>query len=323
MPKHVLVVDDHAPWRGQIRELLHLTGAWQVSGEASDGGEAIAKAEALRPDVILLDIELPSMNGIEAAKGILSSDPGARILFVSAHRSWDIVDAALATGARGYLLKTFVADELLAAMETVVAGGRFISPVLTGRSVDRTTLTSSAPCSRFHEAGFYTEDTFLLDEYARFAGGALVAGSAVLLVAIESRRQAVYQRLETRGVDVELAISQKRLLPMDVAETLATFMVDGWPDEARFWEGGHSLITDAWRASAGQHPRVAACGECAASLVRDGRADAAVRLEQLWDDFARTYNVDIFCGYSAQVARDDAAGAFARICATHSAVHSR
>ena len=98
MSKQILVVDDHASWRRQTRSLLQTTTAWETCSEASDGREAIQQAEALRPDLILLDVELPSLTGIEAAREILRARPDSRILFVSTHQSWDIVGAAMRTG---------------------------------------------------------------------------------------------------------------------------------------------------------------------------------------------------------------------------------
>ena len=147
--------------------------------------------------MILLDVELPTLNGIEAARRILTSNPDSRILFVSGHRSWDIVDAAMGTGARGYLLKTSAVEELVPAMETVAAGGRFISPALTGRRVDPSrTHVARANLSRCHEVWFYSDEALLVDGYARFVEAALGAGKAVVFVAIDSRRKAVHQRLQ-------------------------------------------------------------------------------------------------------------------------------
>ena len=102
-----------------------------------DGIDAVEKAHALDPDLILLDIGLPRLDGIQAARQILSTHPGARILFVSEHQSPDIVDAALATAAGGYLVKSEAGRELFFAMDAVVNGSCFISSRLTG-SIDAT-----------------------------------------------------------------------------------------------------------------------------------------------------------------------------------------
>ena len=113
-------------------------------------------------------------------------------------------------------------------------------------------------------------------------------------------------------------------MPADVVDTLSTFMMNGWPDEALFWKAAAGLVVGAAGASKGGHPRVAACGECAPMLWREGRAEAAIRLEQLWDNLARTYDVDILCGYSSDGRLHQEEGRiFQRICASHSAVHSR
>jgi len=108
---------------------------WEVVGEASDGPEAIQTIGALTPDLVLLDIGLPSLNGIEVARRILANDPGARILFLTEHRSPDVAEAALETGAGGYLVKSDVGKELLPAMDAVAKGERFVSSTVK-RSLD-------------------------------------------------------------------------------------------------------------------------------------------------------------------------------------------
>src|SRR4051794_1090262 len=105
MSDRVLVVDDHEPWRRQMELLLRKSGRWLLAGEAADGLSGVEQAAALAPDLILLDVELPGIHGLEAGRRILERDPATRILFVSAHASWDIAAAALGIGAMGYILK--------------------------------------------------------------------------------------------------------------------------------------------------------------------------------------------------------------------------
>jgi DNA-binding NarL/FixJ family response regulator len=131
----VLVVDDYEPWRRHIESALQACPRWQVVGEAADGLDAVQKAQALQPDLILLDVGLPGLNGIEAARRILALDPDRRILFLSENRSWDIVEAALGVGGPGYVLKSDAGRDLLAAMDAVVEGRRFISRSLDGASL--------------------------------------------------------------------------------------------------------------------------------------------------------------------------------------------
>ncbi len=235
-------------------------------------------AGALEPDLILLDVGLPGMSGIEAARRILALTPDARILFVSAHRTWDIVEVAFATGARGYVLKDDAGHELLPAMSAVIEGKRFVSATLTGRSVDGTTGRQHPPGPR-HEVGFYSDDSRLVEAYTRFAKAALDAGRALILAAPDSRRDEVHRGLHALGVDVERALLERRLLSIDIHTALSPFMVDGWPDEARFWKSGTSLVARAVGAARCTPPGLAACGECSASLLSQGHVEAAIRLE--------------------------------------------
>ena len=126
----VLVVDDHELWRGHVRAALKDHRRWSIVAEASNGIEAIEKAAALRPDVILLDIGLPVLSGMAAARQILASDPQSRIIFVSANGSPAMVEAAIRMGVQGYLLKSD-AHQFVAAMDAISRGEAFISEGLT------------------------------------------------------------------------------------------------------------------------------------------------------------------------------------------------
>jgi DNA-binding NarL/FixJ family response regulator len=126
-PIRVLVVEDFVPFRRFICSTLGKKGELQVIGEASDGLEAVHKAEELQPDLILLDIGLPTLNGIEAARQIRILAPDAKIIFVSQESSADVVQEALGLGAWGYVVKTQAGSDLLAAVETVLLEKQFVS----------------------------------------------------------------------------------------------------------------------------------------------------------------------------------------------------
>jgi DNA-binding NarL/FixJ family response regulator len=123
----VLVADDFAPWRKLLHSILQEKPELKVVCEVSDGLEAVKKARELQPDLILLDIGLPSLSGIEAARQIRTIAPKAKILFVSENYSMDIARSTLSAGGCGYVIKSDAGSELLAAVEAVFLGRQFVS----------------------------------------------------------------------------------------------------------------------------------------------------------------------------------------------------
>jgi DNA-binding NarL/FixJ family response regulator len=129
----VLVVEDSEPFRRFIRSTLEKRPELQIVGEVSDGLEAVHKVEELQPDLILLDIGLPTLNGIDAARRIRKVSPHSKILFVSQESSTDVAQEALDLGALGYVVKVHAGRELLVAVEAVRQGRRFVSAGLAVR----------------------------------------------------------------------------------------------------------------------------------------------------------------------------------------------
>jgi DNA-binding NarL/FixJ family response regulator len=128
----VLIVDDFAPWRGFVIEHLQQQPHVRVLGHAADGLEGVQKAEELQPDLILLDISLPKLNGIEMARKVRNLVPKAKILFLSSNADPDVVRAAFCAGGAGYVLKVDAGAALLAGMEAVLLGRQFVSSSLIG-----------------------------------------------------------------------------------------------------------------------------------------------------------------------------------------------
>jgi DNA-binding NarL/FixJ family response regulator len=115
----ILIADDHEVARAGIRSLLEGHAGWEVCGEARDGREAVALASQLKPEILLLDIGMPNLNGLDAARQILEMMPEARILILTIHDSEQIVREVLAAGARGFLLKSDAGRDLVAAVEAL------------------------------------------------------------------------------------------------------------------------------------------------------------------------------------------------------------
>lgn len=128
----ILLVDDFEPWRSFVASLLQKNPEWQIVGEASDGLEAVQKAKEFQPDLIVLDLGLPKLNGIEAAPSIRKVAPESKILFLSENRDSEVVAAALSAGGHGYVVKSDGASELLLAVQAVLQGKRFVSSTFAG-----------------------------------------------------------------------------------------------------------------------------------------------------------------------------------------------
>ena len=128
----MLLVDDFGAFRATISLLLKKKPGLQIVAEASDGIEAVEKSRQLQPDVILLDIGLPKMNGIAAAQQIREVAPKSKIIFVTQETSADVMKEAIGLGAMGYVVKAKVESELLKAIELVLEGKQFIGSGLTG-----------------------------------------------------------------------------------------------------------------------------------------------------------------------------------------------
>ena len=330
-PVRVLVVDDYEPFRRFICSTLKKRHALQIVGETSDGLEAVHKAEELQPDLIILDIGLPSLNGIEAARRIRKLSPESKILLVSQESAADVVQEALALGALGYVVKAHAGSELLAAVETVLEGRQFVSRGLSGHSFadatdEQTTdlcpgealpslVPGEAEITRGHKVEFYSDDEAFVIGFTRFIEAALQAGNAVIVVATEAHRKDLLATLQAHGVDIVAAIEQARYIPLEAAETLSTFMVNDLPDSIRFFKVASDLIAPAAQATAGGESRVAICGECASILWAQGKADAAIQVEQFCNQLTKRYGMGILCGLlRTSVYREEDKEIFRKIC---------
>src|SRR6266852_380231 len=153
----ILIADDHPLFRDGLRALLESVPDMQVIGEVATGNEVMAKAQALQPDVILMDIKMPGLNGIEATRRVLQTSPHIRILVITMFEDDESVFAAIRAGARGYLLKGAVQEETLRAIRAVASGEAIFGPSIAERLMHY--FGSTRPVGKSGPAQFFPELT--------------------------------------------------------------------------------------------------------------------------------------------------------------------
>ena len=136
MPK-VLIVDDHAFVRRGVQSILESLPEWELCGQASDGLEAVHLVEELNPDVVLMDVSMPVMDGIQATRAVRATNSRTKIVLLTLHESVEVLRSGFRAGANGYLLKADAEEELLKALRVVIGNGSYISPKIDSRVVDQ------------------------------------------------------------------------------------------------------------------------------------------------------------------------------------------
>ncbi len=173
-PIRILVADDHTLFRSGLRALFGSVPDTEVAGEAADGEEAVAKTAELRPDVVLMDIQMPGINGIEATRRIAESIPGVGVVVVTMFKDDDSVFAAMRAGARGYVLKGADQDEILRVIRAVAGGEALFGKEIAERLMTFFSATQKAdPAVAFPE--LTAREREVLDLIARGLGNAEIS----------------------------------------------------------------------------------------------------------------------------------------------------
>ena len=166
-PTRVLVADDHALFRKGVTELLRGTDGFTVVGEAQDGRDAVAKALALLPDVVLMDVYMPGMDGIEAARRIKAALPSTKIVVLTVSEEDQKLFEAVRAGAYGYLLKNVEPEELFRTLRGVVRGEAFVTPSMAAKILEEFTRQVRAPQKGTTSAGLSPREREVLELLTR------------------------------------------------------------------------------------------------------------------------------------------------------------
>lgn len=329
-PLKTLLVDDFEPFRRFVLSLLQIHPEFDVVGHASDGLEAVQKAEQLQPDVVLLDIGLPVLNGIEAGQQIRRLSPNSKIVFVSQESSLDVVEEALRVAGQAYVLKADAVRELLVGIEAVRKGEEFISRRLAvGLGANRETRhphsqkdpapTPADEESRSgHHVAFYRNHASLVSDFSRFMETGWKHANIVIVIASEEHRKGLFRTLSGRGWDIAGATHNGTYMALDANEMVSQCMIDDRLDHRRVVSGLNDLILKAAQCVGGDSSRVVACGEMSPILLARGNTEAAIGFERLTHETIKDRHT-ILCGYVLNDIRcNQDSPIVKKICAEHS-----
>lgn len=216
MPLRILVVDDHSVVRRGIRALLESHAGWEVSGEATTGRAAIEKCRQLRPDIVVMDISLPDLNGLEATRQILKETPNTQVLVLTMHHSEELARDVLQAGARGYILKSDADGDLVAAVESLQQRKPFLTSTVTDFVLDSFRRGGESPRNDLGLVALTPREREILQLVAEGQSSKEIAAKLDLSVkTVETHRTRVMRKLRLRSVTdlVRYAIRNKMVEP--------------------------------------------------------------------------------------------------------------
>jgi len=307
----VVVADDHPELLRVVTSTL--AKAFDVVMSATDGPKTIDAVKRFRPDAVVLDIEMPGLDGFQTARGIRASGSDACIVFLSNHVGDDFVLAGVSRGASGFVSKACLERDLVAAVGHALAGRAFVPSAAVLPQWRR-------PGGRRHDLQLYATDAFLVEAVSGFMDSALDAGDSIIAIVSEPHRLALEARLAARHVDTAALAAAGRYSVGDSALGLAAILRNGMPDPELFAAALDPVFERTLAASTAPIPHVTMFGEIAPILCERKEFDAMIRLEQIADEYAASRPLSILCGYSTECLGSEAGDLYASICAAHSAI---
>ena len=215
-PLRILIVDDHAVVRRGVRSLLESQPGWEISGEATNGREAVALAKRLQPDVVVMDLSLPELNGLDASRQILKESPRSEILVLTMHHSEELAREVLQAGARGYVLKSDADQSLIAAVESLRQHKPFLTSTVTEFVLDDYTRRAETHGDRAAHTAVTQREREIIQLLAEGKGNKEAASTLGISVkTIEAHRANIMRKLRLRSISdlVRYAIRNRIVQP--------------------------------------------------------------------------------------------------------------
>jgi DNA-binding NarL/FixJ family response regulator len=207
----ILVVDDHAVVRRGVRSLLESHEGWVVCGEATSGREAVEQSRALRPDVVVMDLSLPELNGLDATRQILKEAPDTEVLVLTMHQSEELARDVLQAGARGYVLKADADENLIAAVDSLRRHRPFLTSTVTEFMLDQYVRSADAAHDRSPVAVTAREREIIQLVAEGHTNKDIASTLGISVKTIEAHRANIMRKLHLRSVSdlVRYAIRNK------------------------------------------------------------------------------------------------------------------
>jgi DNA-binding NarL/FixJ family response regulator len=212
----ILIVDDHAVVRRGVRSLLESQDGWEVCGEATTGREAIEQSRRLRPDVVVMDLTLPELNGLDATRQILKDAPNSEVLVLTMHHSEELARSVLQAGARGYVLKSDADENLITAVDSLRQHKPFLTPTVTAFVLDDYVRRGDTAVDDTATIAMTAREREIIQLIAEGQSSKAAASTlGVSVKTIESHRSNIMRKLRLRSISdlVRYAIRNKIVEP--------------------------------------------------------------------------------------------------------------
>ncbi|HEY1305924.1 MAG TPA: response regulator [Vicinamibacterales bacterium] len=306
----VLLVDDHPEVLRSISRMLAFD--FEIAALATDGAQALEQSRRVEPDVVVLDITMPGLDGFQTARELTRNGTGPRVVFLTMHDAEEFITEGFRSGGRGYVVKTRVHEDLVRAIDRVLAGQMFVP------SLKSLFLVDEASCG--HAAQFYSDDRAFVDSMGDFLDVALRCGDTVSVVANESFRVGLAEQLNAHGWSVGESGEHGRYRAMDSGEALASIMCGDRLDANRLEQIVDDLERSRVALAEGHTRRHTMVGDLLVPLFLNGNARAGMEVERLWNDLTHALPFMTVCCYPAACFDAQSRDTLPDVCAEHWAV---